>query len=145
FPQFHTQNCNWNAVLDMVRQPLKLWATYSPKSLGTYQSVKDLWTVWDEGTRVDGVGQMPAMRLIDERYGNVQGRRASWRPSNDTTARKLWSNFYFFIQQVQELRKGGKSVTEATSQLDNQRDGRTLNKLQSELQKPRKAKAVVSG
>ncbi|KAJ7598404.1 hypothetical protein C8J56DRAFT_751542, partial [Mycena floridula] len=134
FPQFHTQNCSWNLILDTVKQPSKLWSTYAPKSLGSYASVKDLWMVWDEGTLVDSIGRKPALRLIDERYGKVKGKLASWRPHNNESARKLWSDFYFFIKQIESLRAAGKTVTEAISQLDNQREGRTLNKLRGELQ-----------
>ena len=83
YPAFHTQNCTWNAVLSLVQQPHLLWTSYAPKNLGEYADIKSLWQAWEEGMSVEGIGCMPPLRVIDERWGSCKGRRAVWRPQGD--------------------------------------------------------------
>ncbi len=83
YPLFHTHNCTWGSVLSLVQQPSLLWPSYAPKNLGEYADITTLWQTWEEGMSIEGVGCMPPLRLIDERWGSCLGQRARWRPQGD--------------------------------------------------------------
>ena len=89
YPPFTTCDCTWQYLFDRITNPSKIWLLYTPGSLGDYLDIKSLWQAWDEGAFVIDVGQTPALRLIDARWGNLKsqethwGRLPSWRPTNN--------------------------------------------------------------
>jgi len=89
YPLFTTENCSWQAIFDKIAAAAEIWTTYAPGNLGDYKDIQSLWTVWDEGTYIPGVGRKAAIRIIDSRWGNLKsletkhGRLPSWRLHND--------------------------------------------------------------
>lgn len=89
YPSFTTINCTWQYTLKTISNPSTLWDLYAPANLGEYPTVAALWEAWDEGSYVSGVGRKVAIRLIEERWGNLKnektntGRLPAWRPHND--------------------------------------------------------------
>ncbi|KAF5343380.1 hypothetical protein D9758_015630 [Tetrapyrgos nigripes] len=152
YPLFSTcgQGFTWKDLLDQVKRPVELWSVYKPKGLGDYSTVEMLWKVWEEGVYVDGVGRCPPLRMIEERWGSLknkdgQGRHAQWRPKSDAKARKIWSNFHFFIKEIEKRRNdvAGTSANEVLRELDVLRGAHgNVNKLHQSLQvkKPRNRK-----
>ncbi|THU86651.1 hypothetical protein K435DRAFT_782772 [Dendrothele bispora CBS 962.96] len=138
----------WQSMFKLVKRPVVLWNVYKPRNLGEYGTVKALWDVWDSGATIEGIGRCPPLRFIDESWGsrkdkNGTGKFPLWRPKNDTTARKTWSNFEFFIKKINERRdsSGGKSITEIIDEFEVLRgDDSNLNPLHKRLQVPRKKK-----
>ncbi|KAF8952114.1 hypothetical protein BDZ97DRAFT_1626821, partial [Flammula alnicola] len=145
YPSFTIHDCTWQYIFEKIANPSDLWPSYAPGSLGDYSDVKSLWQAWDEGTFVIDIGRKPPLRLIDARWGNLKsqethrGRFPSWRPRNDDKARKIWSNFFFFIHRVEDRIKSGHSSAEAVSHFDDLRDGRSLSQFQRSIQ-PKKCK-----
>lgn len=93
YPVFHTCNCSWHAIFSMIVQPVLLWESWGPASLGSYKDIQSLWSVWDEGALVLGVGRGPPLRLVESYWGRQpnqqtnKGRHAAWRPSrNDSVS-----------------------------------------------------------
>ena len=90
YPVFTTVDCTWQYILNRVVNLSALWSSYAPGSLGDYPDIKSIWQMWDEGTYIENVGRKPAVRLIDERWGNLESQEthkrkySSWRPRNDT-------------------------------------------------------------
>jgi hypothetical protein len=84
FPSFY--NSTWQHIFERVVNPVALWEVYAPKNLGDYNNMGDLWQAWDEGSFVEGVGRLPALRLIEARWGTLKnqetnkGKYAAWRP-----------------------------------------------------------------
>ena len=158
YPPFTTRDCTWQYIFDRIINPSNLWLSYAPGSLGDYPDIKSLWQAWDEGTFVNDVGRTPALRLIDARWGNLKsqetrrGKFPSWRPTNDEKvstssyklsnwfcshnlqARKIWSNFYFFVHRIEDKIKSGMSSNAAVSHFDNLRNERSLSQLHRSLQ-----------
>jgi hypothetical protein len=159
YPPFTTRDCTWQYIFDRITNPSNLWLSYAPGSLGDYPDIKSLWQAWDEGTFVIDVGRTPALRLIDARWGNLRsqetrrGKFPSWRPTNNEKvctsssytlsnrfcsynlqARKIWSNFYFFVHRIEDKIKSGMSSNAAVSHFDNLRNGRSLSQLHRSLQ-----------
>ena len=157
YPPFTTRDCTWQYIFDRITNPSELWLSYAPGSLGDYPDIKSLWQAWDEGTLVVDVGRTPALRLIDARWGNLKsqethrGRFPSWRPTNNekvcvilqtihtffsrnSQARKIWSNFFFFVHRIEDKIKSGMSSDAAVSHFDNLRNERSLSQFHRSLQ-----------
>ena len=89
FPTFNTAHCTWQAIFKMILQPTLLWDCWSPKALGAYPDIKSLWTVWQEGALVEGVGRAPPLQLVEAEWGHHKdkrtgkGRLPAWRPRKD--------------------------------------------------------------
>lgn len=89
YPIFNARNCSWHAIFSMIAQPVLLWDSWGPASLGSYKDIPSLWTVWDEGASVPGVGRGPPLRLVESHWGRQpnqqtnKGRHAAWRPSQN--------------------------------------------------------------
>ena len=89
YPTFSPATCGWHAIFERIAQPSLLWDCWGPGSLGEYPDVLTLWKSWDEGTAIDGVGQRPPLRCVDERWGchrdtrSKKGHLPAWRPRND--------------------------------------------------------------
>ncbi|THU91259.1 hypothetical protein K435DRAFT_801412 [Dendrothele bispora CBS 962.96] len=138
----------WQSMFKLVKRPVVLWNVYKPKNIGEYGTVKALWDVWDSGATIEAIGRCPPLRFIDESWGsrkdkNGTGKFPLWRPKNDTTARKTWSNFEFFIKKIKERKdsSGGKSISEIIDEFEVLRgDDGNLNPLHKRLQAPRKKK-----
>ena len=87
FPSFY--NSTWQHIFEKVTHPVAMWEVYAPRNLGDYHDVRDLWQAWDEGSFVEGVGRLPALRLIEARWGTLKnketnkGKYAQWRPPKD--------------------------------------------------------------
>lgn len=94
FPKFTSRDCTWQYILEKVVNPMSLWETYAPQSLGFYSDIKMLWQWWDEGGFVEGVGRLPALRLIEARWGTLKnqatnkGKFPMWRPRNNALVSK---------------------------------------------------------
>ncbi|KAF8811429.1 hypothetical protein BYT27DRAFT_7081091, partial [Phlegmacium glaucopus] len=130
----------WQYVFDRVVSPSCLWSSYAPGSLGDYADVKSLWQAWDEGAYIKDIGHKPALRLIDARWGNLESEEThkrkfpTWRPRNDGKARKIWSNFFFFIHRINGRIKSGHSSNEAVSYFEDLRGEKSLSQLHKVLQ-----------
>jgi hypothetical protein len=67
---------------------LWLYGFHMPRK-AFFPSIMSLWQCWDEGAYIMDVGQAPALRLINARWGSLKnqetkkGRLAAWRPRND--------------------------------------------------------------
>jgi len=167
YPAFTPENCSWQHIFDKITTASEIWTTYAPGNLGDYRDIQSLWTAWDEGTYVPGVGKKAAIRMIDSRWGNLKsletkhGRLASWRPHNDSKvclfprylysyptymnqARKIWSNFYFFVTRIEQYIKTGHSSAEAVDHFESLRAGRSLSQLHKHLQVKRKLVALAN-
>ena len=89
FPTFDTAHCTWQAIFKMILQPTLLWDCWGPKALGAYPDVKSLWTVWQEGALVEGIGRAPPLQLVEAEWGHHKdkrtgkGRLPAWRPRKD--------------------------------------------------------------
>ncbi|KAF9233922.1 hypothetical protein BU15DRAFT_53242 [Melanogaster broomeanus] len=140
FPQFSVRNCSWHSIFELVAQPRYLWASWHPGNLGDYQTVKQLWMAWDEGTIVEGVGQLPPLQLVEKEWGRTKdlstnkGRRQVWRPHNDNNVRRQWSQFMFFISRINTTINAGKHASQAVQELDEQRGAMSVPQLHSQLQ-----------
>ncbi|KIK32232.1 hypothetical protein CY34DRAFT_111044 [Suillus luteus UH-Slu-Lm8-n1] len=55
FPQFTARSCSWSFIFEIVKQLSLLWTCWHPRSLGGYQTIKQLWAAWHEGTIIDSV------------------------------------------------------------------------------------------
>ncbi|KAG1883921.1 hypothetical protein F4604DRAFT_1574900 [Suillus subluteus] len=145
YPQFTPHNCSWTAIFEMVKQPCFLWACWHPGNLGEYRSIKQLWATWHEGTIIDSVGQMPPLLLVEQEWGGTRnpstrkGCRQTWRPHNDTNVRRQWSQFMFFVTQVNSMMGAGNHASEAVRILDEQRGSMTVPQFHSKLQ-PKKTR-----
>ncbi|KJA18036.1 hypothetical protein HYPSUDRAFT_117238, partial [Hypholoma sublateritium FD-334 SS-4] len=134
----------WQHILEKVVHPVAMWEVYAPRNLGEYNDTGDLWQAWDEGSFIEGVGRLPALRLIEARWGTLKnketnkGKYAQWRPPKDDRARKIWANFSFFIQRIEELVATGSSSVQAVNQIEALRGTRSLNQLHRSLQKKKK-------
>jgi hypothetical protein len=166
YPKFTAANCGWHAIFERIAQPALLWDCWGPGSLGEYPDVLTLWKSWDEGMMIEGVGQQPPLRRVDEQWGchrdtrSKKGHLAAWRPRNDENvggfcslyhftrptaqqARRKWSQYQFFIKHIEESVAKGMPALQAIRELDGQRGSRSLPKLHRELQpKGRKRKHV---
>ncbi|KAF9537354.1 hypothetical protein CPC08DRAFT_651784, partial [Agrocybe pediades] len=144
YPAFTKTNCTWQNIFDRVENPGNLWLSYAPRNLGDYPSVRSLWEAWDEGAPVQNVGRKPALRLIEERWGTLQNEEtkkkkyASWRRNLDPTGRKVWANFSFFVERIEQRRKLGHSSTDSVAFFENLREGRSLSQFHRSLQPKRK-------
>ncbi|KAH9008641.1 hypothetical protein EDB84DRAFT_1247856, partial [Lactarius hengduanensis] len=134
FPPFHTHNCTWSSVLSLVQQPLLLWPGYAPKNLGEYPDIMTLWQTWDEGVLIEGVGCMPPLRLIDERWGSCIGQRARWRPHGDPLARTIWAKFNFFITRINAHMATGHTIDQTLTFFESERGERSVNQFHKALQ-----------
>ncbi|PPR08000.1 hypothetical protein CVT24_003747 [Panaeolus cyanescens] len=149
YPQFTTRTCTWQHILDAVSNPVELWATYEPGSLGEYRDIKSLWQAWDEGTFVPNVGHKPALRLIDARWGDLRNQKTNkkkfpaWRPRNNDNARAKWSRFYFFIKLIQDRVDEGCSIDTAVQYFDLLRKDDSVHALFKSL-KPKKTPRISS-
>ncbi|KAF8961565.1 hypothetical protein BDZ97DRAFT_1664085 [Flammula alnicola] len=149
YPAFTTVDCTWQYVFDRVVNPSPLWSSYAPGSLGDYPDVKSLWQAWDKGTYVKDIGRKPALRLIDARWGNLESQEThrrkfpSWRPRNDDKARKIWSNFYFFIHRIDSRMKSGHSSDEAVVYFEGLRGGKSLSQLHKSLQTKKRKRRMT--
>ncbi|THU95841.1 hypothetical protein K435DRAFT_559462, partial [Dendrothele bispora CBS 962.96] len=133
----------WTNLLDMIKSPVKVWdVPYKPLGLGEYPDIQSLWGVWEEGRCIDGIRRSVPLRLIEEKWGNLKNENGKgtfpvWRPRNETSARKTWSNFSFFINEVEKRRRQGKSTQQAIEELEQLRNGKSLNQLYKSL-RPKK-------
>ncbi|THU86904.1 hypothetical protein K435DRAFT_867793 [Dendrothele bispora CBS 962.96] len=59
YPIFQSQAgaFTWTNLLDMIKNPVKVWDVYKPLGLGEYPDIQSLWGVWEEGRRIDGIGR----------------------------------------------------------------------------------------
>ncbi|KAI5822688.1 hypothetical protein K523DRAFT_256545 [Schizophyllum commune Tattone D] len=150
YPQFTTSTCTWAAIFDKVQNPVALWGTYAPKGLGGYATVAELWEHWNEGRYIPNVGRLPAIRLIEERWGNLKntttgkGKQPAWRPSNNAAARKLFANFNFFVDRMNTKIREGMTPQGALEHFEALRNSQSLPSLQKRLQVPKKRVAVAS-
>jgi hypothetical protein len=90
YPAFGAANCSWLAIFNLVRQPRHLWDSYAPRNIGDYPDVSTLWLSWSEGDFLEGVGRLPSLQQINQRWGsqknkNKEGRLQAWRPASNTT------------------------------------------------------------
>jgi hypothetical protein len=103
FPTFNTAHCTWQAIFKMILQPALLWDCWSPKALGAYLDVKSLWTVWQEGALIEGVGRAPPLQLVEAEWGHHKdkrtgkGRLPAWRPRKDEKVSKAYILFPFSL------------------------------------------------
>lgn len=163
FPPFSARTSNWTSIFEMVKQPCFLWNCWRPGNLGEYGSIKELWTAWHEGTAVEGVGQLPALQLVEQEWGGTKdkstnkGRRQAWRPHNNNNVsvvrshpcrwsilfshaalcgqvRRQWSQFMFFVNRVNSMMDAGKHASEAVRALDEDRGSMSLPQFHSTLQ-----------
>jgi hypothetical protein len=94
FPKFTSRNCTWQYILEKVVNLTVLWDSYAPQSLGFYSDIKMLWQWWDKGSFVEGVGRLPALCLIEARWGILKnqatnkGKFPAWRPRNNALVSK---------------------------------------------------------
>ncbi|KAH9011297.1 hypothetical protein EDB84DRAFT_1247410, partial [Lactarius hengduanensis] len=142
YPTFTPATCGWHSIFERVAQPTLLWDCWGPGSLGEYPDVLSLWKSWDEGARIEGVGQRPPLRLVDARWGcrrdvrSMKGHLPAWRPRNDENARRKWSQYQFFIRRIEESVANGRTALQAIHELEGLRlrGHRTLPQLHRELQ-----------
>jgi hypothetical protein len=90
YPAFGATNCSWLAIFNLVQQPGYLWDSYAPRNIGAYPNVSALWLSWSEGDFLDGVGRLPSLQQIDQRWGSLKnknkgGRQQAWCPAGNTT------------------------------------------------------------
>ncbi|KAF8195063.1 hypothetical protein BJ912DRAFT_847445 [Pholiota molesta] len=144
FPSFY--NSTWQHIFERVVNPVALWEVYAPKNLGDYNNMGDLWQAWDEGSFVEGVGRLPALRLIEARWGTLKnqetnkGKYAAWRPHKNDRVRKIWGNFYFFVSRIRALEATGSSSIEAVAHFEGLRGTRSLNQLHRSLQEKKRSR-----
>ncbi|KAF8258495.1 hypothetical protein EI94DRAFT_1483438, partial [Lactarius quietus] len=140
YPKFTPANCGWHAIFECIAQPALLWDCWGPGSLGEYPDVLTLWKSWDEGLRVEGVGQRPPLRLVDAQWGchrdvrSQKGHLPAWRPRNNDNARRIWSQYQFFTRRIEESVAHGGTALQAVRDLDDRRGSQTLPQLHRELQ-----------
>ena len=90
----------------MILQPTLLWDCWSPKALGAYPDVKSLWTVWQEGALVEGVGRAPPLQLVEAEWGHHKdkrtgkGRLPAWRPRKDEKVNVLFLSDLLFTDPL---------------------------------------------
>lgn len=73
FPSFY--NRIWQHIFEKVVHPVAMWEVHAPRNLGEHHDVKDLWQAWDEGSFVEGVGRLPALRLIEACWVHLRIKR----------------------------------------------------------------------
>ncbi|KAH8981869.1 hypothetical protein EDB92DRAFT_1779398, partial [Lactarius akahatsu] len=124
YPPFTPATCGWHSIFKCVAQPTLLWDCWGPGSLGEYPDVLSLWKSWDEGARIEGVGQRPPLRLVDARWGcrrdmrSKKGHLPAWRPRNDKNARRKWSQYQFFTRRIEESVANGRTAPQAIHKLE---------------------------
>jgi hypothetical protein len=95
YPAFTAENCSWQAVLDLIRQPSLVWPCWGPGNLGEFPTITLLWQAWSEGKTVAGVGRTPPIRDIDQQWGGridlrtKKGKLPAWRPRQDPSVSAL--------------------------------------------------------
>ncbi|KAH9024837.1 hypothetical protein EDB84DRAFT_1273752, partial [Lactarius hengduanensis] len=103
-------------------------------NLGEYPDIMTLWQTWDEGVLIEGVGCMPPLRLIDERWGSCIGQRARWRPHGDPLARTIWAKFNFFITRINAHMATGHTIDQTLTFFESERGERSVNQFHKALQ-----------
>ncbi|KAF8259286.1 hypothetical protein EI94DRAFT_1468862, partial [Lactarius quietus] len=140
YPTFTPASCGWHAIFGCISQPALLWDCWGPRNLGDYPDVLTLWKSWDEGMKIEGVGQLPPLRLVDARWGchkdtrTQRGHLPAWRPRKNENARRIWSQYQFFTRRIEESVAHGGTALQTVRDLDAQRGSRTLPQLHRELQ-----------
>ncbi|KAH8989232.1 hypothetical protein EDB92DRAFT_1786583, partial [Lactarius akahatsu] len=140
YPTFTSATYGWHTIFECVAQPALLWDCWGPGSLGEYPDVLSLWKSWDEGARIEGVGQWPPLQLVDARWGchrdmrSKKGHLPAWRPRNDENARHKWSQYQFFTRRIKESVANGRTAPQAIHKLEGLRGPRTVPQLHRVLQ-----------
>ncbi|KZS95592.1 hypothetical protein SISNIDRAFT_397570, partial [Sistotremastrum niveocremeum HHB9708] len=143
YPIFSRDFCSWDDILKAVQHPTCLWDCWGPGPLGSFRDISAIWTAWDSGRPIDGVGVCAPLRTVENYFGKTydksisKGHYASWRPSSNATARQQWNLVNSYIKQITKRQEGGRTVPDAIKILEEERANRTLNQFQKTFQVPK--------